>query len=513
MTIQNENKSDALLAILGGAIGLHRFRLGQPKVGVFYLAAFFIAPVIAIGYAIVDAVFLLITPRQEWLRQSPATWKTSTRRRICLYGTLALLYLGIPLFPFIPAMNYSLSEGPPFYSSYTLPKDKLPIFYRDEYNIQFFGLEKLHPFDSQKYGRVFNTLTSSNSIRSEQIVEPPMISDEMLEKVHPQAYLESLKKPFELLKILEIPVVYFVPWQFTHRQVLSPMRYATSGTILAARAAWERGRAINLGGGFHHAHANEGGGFCAYADITLAIRNLRESLDRPVKVMILDLDAHQGNGHEHDFLGDHNTFILDAYNPSIYPGDKKAKEAIGLPVDMRVGISDEEYLEFLQKALRESESRFTPEFILYNAGTDIMDGDPLGLMRVSARGVQNRDEMVFDWAFKKKIPIAMVLSGEYQQSNAPAIAGSISNLLRGPINQIAISKLPKDVQEVLERKSCCGHWSGEDPYDQDRENQINKALRECRCNSFENDYRIISKKYASNREILDAMENASDDGN
>src|SRR5262249_40920176 len=149
-------------------------------------------------------------------------------------------------------------------------------------------------------------------------VEPPMLSDEMLRKVHPESYLSSLRNPMELLKILEIPVVYLLPWQLTHWRVLKPMRFATSGTILAALSAKQRGWAINLGGGFHHAHADEGGGFCVFADITLAIRNLRETLGRPVKVMILDLDAHQGNGHEHDFLGDKDTFILDAYNPSIY---------------------------------------------------------------------------------------------------------------------------------------------------------------------------------------------------
>lgn len=93
---------------------------------------------------------------------------------------------------------------------------------------------------------------------------------------------------------------------------------------MAAKLALERGLAINIGGGFHHASSRNGGGFCLYADITLAIRFLLiEQLI--TKAMIVDLDAHQGNGHEHDFLKDDRVYIFDMFNYAIYPGDFKAK--------------------------------------------------------------------------------------------------------------------------------------------------------------------------------------------
>jgi histone deacetylase 11 len=120
------------------------------------------------------------------------------------------------------------------------------------------------------------------------------------------------------------------------------MLYQTGGTILAANLALKYGWSINLvrkslilislrtlfqGGGFHHACGYNGSGFCVYADITIAIKNLREK-NSELKVLIIDLDAHQGNGHERDFIGDENTFIFDIYNHQIFPGDKTALQGV-----------------------------------------------------------------------------------------------------------------------------------------------------------------------------------------
>ena len=93
----------------------------------------------------------------------------------------------------------------------------------------------------------------------------------------------------------------------------------------AAKLAMERGWAINIGGGFHHCSADHGGGFCAYADITLAIKFLFGRFESVKRAMIIDLDAHQGNGHERDFVGDDRVYIMDVYNRGIYPHDGYAK--------------------------------------------------------------------------------------------------------------------------------------------------------------------------------------------
>jgi len=183
-------------------------------------------------------------------------------------------------------------------------------------------------------------------------------------------------------------------------------------------------------GGFHHCSGDRGGGFCPFADITLSYRLLRQNFPDIKKVMIVDLDAHQGNGHARDKLSakDNDVYILDMYNKYIYPGDQDARPGINTEVLLKSGTKDDEYLAKLQEAMKTSFSAFEPRVIYYNAGTDICMGDPLGRMNVTSEGIKKRDEIVFDWALQRKIPIVMLLSGGYQKSNAQIIAESITNL-------------------------------------------------------------------------------------
>ncbi len=144
--------------------------------------------------------------------------------------------------------------------------------------------------------------------------------------------------------------------------------------------------------------------------------------------MIIDLDAHQGNGPERDFMQDKNVFILDMYNAEIFPGDEAAKKGIALKVELESGTRDEIYLSRLKKSLAEAFSRFHPDMIIYNGGTDVLQKDPLGLLNLSPDGVIKRDELVFRQALSRKIPIVMLLSGGYQQSNYEVVGRSIINL-------------------------------------------------------------------------------------
>jgi histone deacetylase 11 len=105
------------------------------------------------------------------------------------------------------------------------------------------------------------------------------------------------------------------------------MLLATEGTVLSALVAVEKGWAINLGGGYHHANIYAGSGFCIYPDITICVHYLKTRLNIK-RILIVDLDAHQGNGHERDLIQDSDVFILDAYNPNIFPGDSEAAKAI-----------------------------------------------------------------------------------------------------------------------------------------------------------------------------------------
>lgn len=259
------------------------------------------------------------------------------------------------------------------------------------------------------------------------IVEPSEATKDDLLVVHTEGYLKSLNWSANVAIILEVPLVALLPNFILQRQVLRPFRKQVGGTVLAAKLAVERGWAVNLGGGFHHCSASQGGGFCAYADISLCLQFAFCEL--PIsRAMIIDLDAHQGNGHERDFRGDKRVYILDMYNREIYPQDSEAKRWINQPVELLSGTSTELYLQQLEKELKVAQSSFEPQLLIYNAGTDILAGDPLGRMLVSPKGVKQRDEMVFRYAREQKIPIIMLTSGGYMKTSAEAIANSLINL-------------------------------------------------------------------------------------
>ncbi|KAF5468007.1 hypothetical protein F2P56_012203, partial [Juglans regia] len=308
-----------------------------------------------------------------------------------------------------------------------VPLSKVPVIYSASYDIAFLGIEKLHPFDSSKWGRVCRFLISDGALGKYCIIEPLEASNEDLLVVHSESYLKSLKNSANVASIVEVPPVALFPNCLVQQKVLYPFRNQVGGTILAAKLAKERGWAVNVGGGFHHCSGEKGGGFCAYADISLCIHYafVRLNISR---VMIIDLDAHQGNGHELDFADDRRVYTLDMYNPGIYPFDYEARRYIDQKVEVMSGTTTDEYLKKLDEALKVAASMFDPELVVYNAGTDILDGDPLGRLKISPDGIANRDEKVFRFARERTIPIVMLTSGGYMKSSARVIADSMINL-------------------------------------------------------------------------------------
>ncbi|CAJ0577153.1 unnamed protein product, partial [Mesorhabditis spiculigera] len=302
------------------------------------------------------------------------------------------------------------------HSGLLVPLDvhQVPIVFHPEYDVRFFGIEKWHPFDACKWGKVFQRLKDYKLLSDESIVKPKEATRRDLRIVHPASYLNMLFVPCYAAKIFELPIVAFIPYCLLNHYLLRRMRFHVGGTVAACRLALLKNWAINIGGGFHHASADRGGGFCVYADITLAIKILL-LLNLVRRVIIVDLDAHQGNGHERDFLEDPRVFILDVYNPSIYPRDELAKNAISRSVEVKADAGDFTYLDDLETELETVLGEFAADLIVYNAGTDSL-------------GIRARDEIVFRAAKEHSIPIAMVTSGGYQPDNWEVIADSIKNL-------------------------------------------------------------------------------------
>ncbi|KAI0236167.1 Histone deacetylase 11 [Lamellibrachia satsuma] len=270
--------------------------------------------------------------------------------------------------------------------------------------------------------------TEAGMVRNSTIIHPIEVQLVDLLRVHTQSYIDDLKKSITVARITQVPHVAHLPKCIVQSQVLRPLRFQTGGTVLAAKLALERGWAINLGGGFHHCSATQGGGFCVYADITIAIRLLFDNMIAIKRVMIIDLDAHQGNGYERDFMADDRVYILDMFNHEIYPNDEYAKGSIRRKVQLNSDVGDSEYLSLVRKHVEAALNEFPPDLIIYNAGTDVLEGDMLGHLSLSTQGVIERDQIVFQKARTRDIPIMMLTSGGYQRSTARVIANSILNL-------------------------------------------------------------------------------------
>src|SRR5262249_7496342 len=219
----------------------------------------------------------------------------------------------------------------------------IPLVYHPAYNITAFGLERLHPFDSRKYRRIQDALISRGLRRRREFVRPRPVSRRDLLRVHTPEYLRSLGRPDVQAGILEVPIVRQLPGWLIDWRILRPMRYATGGTILACRLALENGVAINIGGGYHHAASGWGGGFCAYADVPLAVKILHDE-EKVFRVLVVDLDAHQGNGTAAIFQGWPWASILDLYGWDLFPAHKEPED---YPLKVSSGLTGGEYLRIV----------------------------------------------------------------------------------------------------------------------------------------------------------------------
>ena len=301
----------------------------------------------------------------------------------------------------------------------------IPVVYDPRYNITAFGLEKRHPFDGRKYRRIHDALIARGLRRLVDFAHPRAVSPGDLSKLHSLAYLGSLNRSDVLAGLLEVPVIARLPRWVVDWRILQPMRFATGGTILACRLALERGVAINLGGGYHHASAGRGGGFCVYADVPLAAKILHdEGLVR--RVLVVDLDAHQGNGTASGFEGWDWASIYDLFERDIFPGRKEPED---YPMPVASGLSGAEYLGIVGDTLPGVLDAVKPDLVVYNAGSDPFEGDPLAGFRLTEGDLADRDLMVVTEVRERSIPLAMVLSGGYSAESWKIHADAIEGIL------------------------------------------------------------------------------------
>jgi histone deacetylase 11 len=301
----------------------------------------------------------------------------------------------------------------------------VPLVYSPRYNITAFGLERLHPFDSRKYRRIHDWLIRQGLRLAGDFVTPRPCTHAELLRIHTSEYLRSLRDRRILAEILEVPVLRFLPGWLIDWRVLRPMRWATGGTLLACRLALEKGLAINLGGGYHHASGNRGGGFCAYADVPLALLTLRQE-GRLGSALVVDTDAHQGDGTADALRPSPWVHVLDFFEFDLFPWPK-AVEDVAVPLPPRTNGA--EYLDALHEHLPAALDRFRPDLVVYNAGSDVLWSDPLSHLMLTAEEMAERDLLVATAARERGLPLAMVLSGGYGPASWEAHARAIEGIL------------------------------------------------------------------------------------
>ncbi len=283
--------------------------------------------------------------------------------------------------------------------------------YSDGYHIGLLGLEHLHPFDVNKYARIAERLTADGWIEPGQLIDPGEADEAALLEVHAPWYLDQLKDRDYVSRAIEVPLPWPIPMALLDRGLLAPMRRATAGTMRAVQEALTHGIAINLGGGYHHAQPGLGHGFCIYADVGIALRRALKA-GQVERVLIVDLDAHHGDGNAMVFQDEPAVHILDLYEANNFP---YAKLPVWRKVEFGPGVGDAEYLEVLERELPPALEDLRPDLVVYVAGVDVYDQDPLTRFALTRSGILARDRFVFEQVRRLDIPLAMVLAGGYAQ--------------------------------------------------------------------------------------------------
>ena len=264
-------------------------------------------------------------------------------------------------------------------------------------------LPENHRFPMEKYDLLPKQLLHEGTVQESDFFEPDLLSQENLLEVHCSTYLNRLKN-------LELSDREQRVSGFVHSKELIEREITImEGTRKAAEIALKNGIGFNIAGGTHHAFYNRGEGFCLLNDQVIASNWLLRNTQIQ-KILIVDLDVHQGNGTAQLLEKEDRVFTFSMHGENNYPMQKEKSD---LDVPLKDGISDKEYLYLLESNLDSIISKFTPDFIFYQCGVDILETDKLGKLAISMRGCAERDKIVFKTARQLNAPIVCSMGGGY----------------------------------------------------------------------------------------------------
>ncbi len=278
--------------------------------------------------------------------------------------------------------------------------NKIKIAFSEEYILD---LPKEHKFPIQKYKMIPEQLLSEGLISNSNLFSPGLADKSIVVLTHCNNYVQKLLD--NNLSDKEIRKIGFPQTpELIEREFI-----IANGSIKGALSALENNVSLNIAGGTHHAYKDRGEGFCILNDVGIAANYLL-SRNYVSKILIVDLDVHQGNGTAKLFENNDSVFTFSMHGESNYP---LIKEKSDLDIPLKNGTHDDIYLPLLKEVLPNLINSIKPNFIFYIAGVDILHTDKWGKLGMTIDGSSQRDEIVFSTAQKNKIPIMVSMGGGY----------------------------------------------------------------------------------------------------
>lgn len=276
----------------------------------------------------------------------------------------------------------------------------LPLIYHPDY---IAPLPEGHRFPMSKFRQLYELLLTDRIAKPQQFHAPKHPPLEWIELVHTPEYVQAYCKGTLDSKAQRR---IGLPWSpaLANRTCI-----AVGGTILTAQLALTHGLACNTAGGTHHAFPNYGSGFCIFNDLAIAARVL-QNMGLIKKVLIVDLDVHQGDGTALIFQEDQSVFTFSMHCEVNFPGTKQKSD---LDVPLPEGMEDDAYLQTLASYLPDLLSQVKPDLVLYDAGVDIHLADRLGKLALTDTGIYRREMQVLHTCIAKGYPVACVIGGGY----------------------------------------------------------------------------------------------------
>lgn len=260
-----------------------------------------------------------------------------------------------------------------------------------------------HRFPMLKYDLIPGQLLHEGSVSKDHFFSPTICDENIVLLTHEKTYLDKLL--LQTLSASEQRRIGFPQSpELTKRELI-----ITQGTIDCCDFAFENGVALNVAGGTHHAFADRGEGFCLLNDMAVAANYLLHQ-KKAYKILIIDLDVHQGNGTAKLFENNRSTFTFSMHGAHNYPFHKEQSD---LDIPLKDGTTGQEYLQILHDTLPELIKKVNPDFAFYLSGVDILETDKFGKLKVTLEECKQRDAFVFSTLQKNNIPVVVAMGGGY----------------------------------------------------------------------------------------------------